>query len=97
VNPPNFTLGNVGRSIPDARHPGAVNIDFSVIKDTRITERFSLQFRAEMFNMPNHVNLGLADDTFGAGPDGRNARAQFGTITSSRDARIIQLGLKLIF
>jgi len=97
VNPPAFTFGNVGVAIPDVRHPGAVNIDFSVIKDTRITERFNLQFRAEMFNMPNHVNLGLVDDGFSPGPDGRNARAQFGTITSARDARIIQFGLKLIF
>jgi hypothetical protein len=50
-----------------------------------------------MFNVPNHVNLGLVDDTFAPGPDGRNASAQFGTINSARDARIIQLGLKLIF
>jgi hypothetical protein len=97
VNPPDFALGNVGRTTPDVRHPGAINFDLSVIKDTRITERVNLQFRAEAFNVANHVNLGLADDTFGAGPDGRNSRAQFGTITSARDARIMQLALKLIF
>ncbi len=97
VNPPDFTFGNVGRTLPDVRHPGTINFDLSVIKDTRITERFNLQFRAESFNVANHVNLGLADDTFGAGPDGRNSRAQFGTITTSRDARINQFGLKLIF
>ena len=97
VNPPDFTFGNVSRTIPDVRHPGAINFDVSVIKDTQITERLRLQFRAEAFNVPNHVNLGLVDDTFGAGPDGRNSRAQFGTITSARDARILQFGLKLIF
>jgi outer membrane receptor protein involved in Fe transport len=97
VNPPNFTFGNVGRALPDVRHPGTVNFDLSLIKDTRITERVRLQFRAESFNVANHVNLGLADDTFGAGPDGRNLRAQFGTIVSARDARINQLGLKVIF
>jgi hypothetical protein len=96
VNPPDFTLGNVSRAI-DVRHPGAINFDLSVIKDTRITERVNLQFRAESFNFTNHVNLGLVDDTFGAGPDGKNSRAQFGTITSARDARISQLGLKVIF
>jgi hypothetical protein len=96
VNPPDFTLGNVSRAI-NVRHPGAVNFDLSLIKDTRITERVNLQFRAESFNLPNHVNLGLVDDTFGAGPDGRNSRAQFGTITSARDARINQLALKVIF
>ncbi|MBK7930767.1 MAG: carboxypeptidase regulatory-like domain-containing protein [Bryobacterales bacterium] len=97
VNPPQFTLGNVSRTIGDVRHPGTVNFDLSLVKDTRITERFNLQFRAEAFNALNHVNYGLVDDTFGAGPDGKNARAQFGTITTARDARIMQLGLKLIF
>jgi hypothetical protein len=97
VNPPDFTLGNVSRTIPDVRHPGAINFDLSLIKDTRVTERVNVQFRAESFNFANHVNPGLVDDTFGAGPDGRNSRAQFGTITSARDARIMQLGLKVIF
>jgi len=97
VNPPDFTFGNVGRALPDVRHPGTVNFDVSLIKDTRITERIRLQFRAESFNVANHVNLGLTDDTFSPGPDGRNARAQFGTIVSARDARINQLGLKVIF
>jgi hypothetical protein len=97
VNPPNFTVGNVGRTVPDVRHPGAFNLDFSLIKDTQITERVKLQFRAEAFNLTNKVNLGLANDTFGAGPDGRNASANFGTINSSRDARIGQLALKLVF
>jgi hypothetical protein len=32
-----------------------------------------------------------------AGPDGRNASGTFGVIDSSRDARVIQFGLKLIF
>jgi hypothetical protein len=97
VNPPDFTFGNVGRTIPDVRHPGTINFDASVIKNTEITERLRLQFRVEAFNVANHVNLGLVDDTFGAGPDGKNSRAQFGTISSARDARILQFGLKLIF
>ena len=97
VNPPDFTFGNVGRTLPDVRHPGTINFDASVIKNTEITERLRLQFRVEAFNVANHVNLGLVDDTFGAGPDGKNSRAQFGTISSARDARILQFGLKLIF
>ena len=97
VNPPNFTFGNVGRTVPDVRHPGAFNIDFSLIKETRITERFKLQFRAEAFNMTNRVNYSLANDNFSAGPDGRNSSATFGTIASSRDARVGQLALKLYF
>ncbi|MBM3767343.1 MAG: TonB-dependent receptor [Acidobacteria bacterium] len=97
VNPPIYTFGNVGRTIPDVRHPGAFNIDFSMIKDTQITERIKLQFRAEAFNLTNKVNLGLVNDTFAPGPDGRNASAAFGTANSSRDARVGQLALKLYF
>ncbi|MCC6292497.1 MAG: carboxypeptidase regulatory-like domain-containing protein [Bryobacterales bacterium] len=97
VNPPLFTFGNMGRALPDARHPGVVNFDVSLIKDTRITERFRLQFRAESFNVANHVNLGLVNDNFSPGPDGKNASATFGTVVTARDARVSQLGLKLIF
>jgi hypothetical protein len=97
VNPPDFTLGNVGRSLPDARHPGAVNFDLSAIKNTTILERVTVEFRAEAFNSTNRVNLGLSDDNFVPGPDGRNRSATFGTVNSAREARIVQFGLKVIF
>jgi hypothetical protein len=97
VNPPAFTFGNVGRVLPDVRTPGTVNFDFSVVKDTRLTERARLQFRAEAFNVLNHVNLGLPNATFSPGPDGRNQSGSFGMVTSARDARILQFGLKVIF
>lgn len=97
VNPPAFTLGNVGRTLPDVRNPGTFNMDLSLIKDTTITERMRLQFRAEAFNWINHVNLGLVNASFSPGADGRNQSGAFGTITSARDARIMQFGLKLIF
>lgn len=96
VNPPLYTYGNVGRVLPDVRSPGTVNWDLSVVKNTAIWERVSLQFRAEAFNFLNQVNLGNPNGTFVAGPDGRNSSATFGTITSARDARVLQFGLKLI-
>ena len=58
VNPAPFTFGNVGRVLPNVRTPGTVNWDLSFIKNTKFTERFNLQFRTEMFNFMNHVNLG---------------------------------------
>lgn len=97
VNPPLYTYGNVGRTLPDVRQPGVVNFDLSMIKDTNLIERLKLQFRAEAFNFVNHTNLGLVNSRFVPGPNGNNQSATFGTITSARDPRIIQFGLKLIF
>ena len=97
VNPPLFTYGNVSRTLPDVRSPGIVDFDLSAIKDTAITERTKLQFRAEAFNFVNHRNLGTPNASFSAGANGLNASSSFGTITSARDPRIMQLGLKLIF
>lgn len=50
-----------------------------------------------MFNFLNHVNLGLPNTVFVPGPDGPNQSGTFGTITSARDARTVQLALKVIF
>jgi outer membrane receptor protein involved in Fe transport len=36
--------------------PGYSDVDFSVFKDTKITERLTIQLRAEMFNLFNHAN-----------------------------------------
>jgi hypothetical protein len=38
--------------------PDFVNTDFSVTKDTKITERFNLEFRCDMFDVFNHPNFG---------------------------------------
>jgi hypothetical protein len=97
VNPANYTFGNAGRVLPDVRTPGVVNVDFSLVKDTRIHENSRIEFRAEAFNVANHVNLGFPDVTFVPGTNNLNRSATFGTITTSRDARIIQLGLKFVF
>lgn len=97
VNPPIYTFGNVGRVLPDVRSPGVKNFDLSLMRSIRIREQARLEVRAEAFNAFNTVNLGFPNVFFQAGPDGRNASAAFGTITSSRDARIAQFGLKLVF
>ena len=59
INPPTYTFGNVGRVLPDVRNPGVINVDLSVIKDFSIRENANLQFRAQSFNVANHVNLGF--------------------------------------
>jgi hypothetical protein len=86
VNAPG-TFGNSGRN--NLRGPHFFNTDFSVIKDTRILENTSLQFRAEFFNIFNNVNFN--------GPVTNRSSGQFGRITSAQDPRILQFALKLVF
>ena len=81
------TFGNTGRNI--LRGPGYFNTDFGLIKDTRMTERTTLQFRAEFFNLFNNVNFGQ--------PDNSVADSTIGQITSARDPRILQFALKVLF
>ncbi len=58
--PAKGTLGNLGRDTLIG--PGLFNLDFAVMKDTRIrksSETFDVQFRAEVFNITNHPNFAL--------------------------------------
>ena len=97
VNPPDFTFGNVGRVLPDVRTPGTFNFDVGLMKDTSVNERVRVQFRIEAFNFLNSVNLRGPNTAFRAGADGFNNSANFGTITSARDPRRVQLSLKVLF
>ena len=81
------TFGNAGRNI--LRGPGTFNIDFSAHKNFRITEKWSLQYRAEFFNVLNHTNLNNPGSTVSSG--------DFGRITGAGSPRIIQMALKLYF
>ena len=53
-----FTFGNSARTLPDVRGHGINNFDFTVFKNTTITERVGLQFRTEIFNLFNRVQFG---------------------------------------
>jgi hypothetical protein len=83
--------------LPDVRAPGLTNLDLALLKNTRIRERLTVQFRAEAFNIANTTNLGLPNVTFVPGPDGKNSSATFGTISSAFDARSMQFGIKLLW
>ena len=97
INPPIYNYGNVGRTIPDVRGPGLVDLDLALLKNFVIRERLTLQFRGESFNLANRTNLGMPNSTFVAGPQGTNVGSAFGTITTAYDARSTQLGLKVIW
>ncbi|MGA2984110.1 MAG: TonB-dependent receptor [Terriglobia bacterium] len=81
------TFGNTGKNI--LRGPGLFNTDLALLKDTRISERTSLQFRAEFFNVFNSVNFGM--------PDNGLTDSAFGQITSAANPRILQFALKFVF
>jgi hypothetical protein len=83
------TFGNTGKNILIG--PGQFNTNMALVKDTNITERFKLQFRAEAFNVFNNVNFYGPNNYVSSGP------GVFGTITSARSPRIFQLALKLAF
>jgi hypothetical protein len=87
------TFGNVGRGV--LRGPGLATVDFSLLKNTRLSERFSLQFRAEAFNLLNRANFRTPNTTVfqGTGP---NPSAGLISATTTT-ARQLQGALKLIF
>ncbi len=81
--------GSAGRNILSG--PGFKSWDISLSKNTRLSERFNLQFRAEFFNAFNNVNFGQPNRNFNL------TAPQFGTITTASRPREIQFGLKLEF
>jgi hypothetical protein len=86
--PAAYTFGNEGRN--NMTGPPLKNLDFITYKDFSITERFTLQFRAEFFNIFNHANF--------SNPDRTVTDANFGIISGTSTApREIQFALKLQF
>lgn len=85
--PPFGSFGNAGRNVVVG--PALRNIDFSLLKDTRLGESATLQFRAEIFNLFNTPNFNQPNNFFGT--------PGFGRTLSARDGREIQFGVKLLF
>ncbi|MBP6824148.1 MAG: hypothetical protein KA368_21550, partial [Acidobacteria bacterium] len=81
------SFGNSGRNILDG--DGYQNVNFSLLKNTSIKEKATVQFRAEFFNLFNHPNFGLPDNFVGS--------SSFGRVLSAESPRRIQFGVKLIY
>jgi carboxypeptidase family protein len=109
VPPTLGTFGNMGRNT--FRDLGFKNLDFSIFKDFKFKERFGAEFRFEVFNIFNTVNLAnpygastngnLGDDpskgtSFGCGCATPDVSAGNPLIGSGSN-RVMQLGLKLSF
>jgi hypothetical protein len=78
--------------------PGLNNWDFALLKNTMITERFNLQFRAEFFNIFNHAQFLTPSGITGFNiATGAATSQSFGFVPGANPPRIGQLSLKLNF
>ena len=84
---PAGTFGNEGRNA--VMGPGLVNLDVSLSRVFKVSERLAIQFRAESFNVVNHPNFDQPSQTFGV--------AGFGSITAAEAPRQIQFAAKVRF
>jgi hypothetical protein len=82
------TFGNTGRNTVTG--PGIFSWDGSIMRNFRLTDRKTLQFRLEAFNLPNLPVWGDPDATF--------LSPRFGQINTTRKPmRELQFGLKFVF
>ena len=89
---PTYSFGTAPRYLPDVNLPAAWDLDSMVEKDTKITEHYSVAFRAEAFNTLNNV-------TFGS-PTTSETSSTFGeesTLSQQNTPRNVQLSLRLMF
>jgi hypothetical protein len=96
-NPADWTLGNAPRTLPNVRGPGIFDMALSLFKTFQLREGTKLEFRAESFNALNWVNYNNPNTSFSPDRLGVNNNPNFGRILGARDARRIQLGLRLAF
>src|SRR5262249_33779528 len=86
--PAQYTFGTAGAFITNA--DGIIVIDMALEKHFPIREKHALEFKTEIFNVPNTVNFG--------DPTGAMNNANFGKITSQRtNPRQIQFSLRYRF
>jgi hypothetical protein len=79
------------RLLPGSRHESANRYwtNMALVKDSKVTERASVQFRAEAFNAFNNVHFSLPINVL--------TGAAFGLITSTGSPHTLQSALKLLF
>jgi hypothetical protein len=86
AQPANGTFGNCG--VGTVRGPGLATLDFNVSKTFRVTERQSVNLRAEFINLTNTPILNAPNTGVGS---------QLGLLNSSQGARNVQFALKYRF
>ncbi len=92
--PPDFTMGNGPRTLPNLLGPGFNSLDLSLSKRQPVGTDCALEFSATAFNFLNHANWNYPDPNIGPA-SAPNIDA--GRIIGSHGGRVIQLGLKFSF
>jgi hypothetical protein len=86
--PSTFGFGNEPRVDPNIRNSGVANSDLALFRNASLGEKFSLQFRAEAFNLFNRVQFGSPGNQVGT--------STFGVVSSqTNNARLLQFALKI--
>ena len=85
-------FGSLGRNV--VMGPGFNNVDFSVIKNTTLSENVRMQFRAEVFDLFNHANFGPPGTVVGTPAFGQIISTRFPT-GESGSSRQIQFAVKV--
>jgi hypothetical protein len=101
-NPQPGTVGNLPRNAFNG--PVFFNWNLGIHKSFPITESKEMEFRVEMFNVPNHPTFAVGDSNFAVANTGASLSdmyindPKFGVATSTAsDPRVIQLGLRFLF
>jgi len=82
--------GKLGNSPYNAvRGPGVANLDTSLFRDFKISERLQAQIGLETFNTLNHTQFENVDGNISSGT--------FGQVISARDPRLVQFRAKVSF
>lgn len=84
---PAGTFGNAGRNV--IAGPNLVDLDLSLVRNFRLTERMMFSLRGQFYNSLNHPNFNTPNATFGT--------SAFGTLTSAQDPRQLEIAARLVF
>jgi hypothetical protein len=103
-NPAAFTFNDIGTfgDVPRGflYGPSLHSWDMGLFKNFRVGTEMNVQFRAEIFNVFNQVNLdipGNSQNDHRTAVSGANYERSQRTIPGIGDPRIIQFGLKFVF